>query len=282
MRGRTWKGLAAAGVVLIAAVAVALPASARLIRVGDSATALAPTTQSARAKVVRAKMNARVTIAERLAAAARLKAQGKTIGTRVPAPGGATIVKNVGAPGPGGMPNYFGPEPNWLNTPPLRKFVDGLPGLGAAGANNLGQYIPVAVPDTTTYPGSDYYEIELGQYTEKMHSDLHPTTLRGYRQTNTTDPTVSKFSYLGPLIIANKDTPVRIKFTNSLPTGAGGNLFLPVDTTIMGAGKGPLRNNTTPGWPTELHAEPGHDPPARRPYRVDQRRHAEPVDHARR
>ena len=29
----------------------------------------------------------------------------------------------------------------------LRKFVDTLPGLGAAKANNLGQYIPVAVPE---------------------------------------------------------------------------------------------------------------------------------------
>ena len=118
----------------------------------------------------------------------------------------------------------------------IRKFVDSLPGLNVAGANNLGQYIPIAIPDTTTYPGSDYYEIELGEYTEQMHSDLPPTRLRGYRQTNTADPNVSKFHYLGPLIIATRDIPVRIKFTNNLPTGAGGDLFLPVDTTIMGAG----------------------------------------------
>ena len=42
----------------------------------------------------------------------------------------------------------------------IRKFVDRLPGLGIANANARGQYIPVAVPDTTTYPGADYYEIE--------------------------------------------------------------------------------------------------------------------------
>ena len=94
----------------------------------------------------------------------------------------------------------------------------------------------MAVPDTTTYPGSDYYEIELGQYTEKMHSDLPATTLRGYRQTNASDSNVTQFHYLGPMIIAQKDKPVRIKFTNSLPTGTGGNLFVPVDTTIMGSG----------------------------------------------
>src|SRR3972149_3915679 len=35
----------------------------------------------------------------------------------------------------------------------IRKFIDSLPGLGPAAANNLGNYISVAVPDTTTYPG---------------------------------------------------------------------------------------------------------------------------------
>ncbi len=121
----------------------------------------------------------------------------------------------------------------------MRKFVDTLPGLGAANANNLGQYIPVAVPDQATYPGSDYYEIELGEYTEQMHSDLPPTTLQGYRQTNTADPTVSVFNYLGPMIVSQRNRPVRVKFTNNLPTGADGDLFLPVDTSMMGAGMGP-------------------------------------------
>ncbi len=85
-----------------------------------------------------------------------------------------------------GIPDYFN-TPNWANSPPLRKFVDALPQLGAAKQNLLGQYIPVAIPDKLTYPGSDYYEIEVGKYTEQMHSDLPPTTLLGYRQTNTTD-----------------------------------------------------------------------------------------------
>ena len=154
------------------------------------------------------------------------------------------------------------------NTDPgIRKFVDTLPGLGAAGANDLGQYIPVAVPDTTTYPGCDYYEISLVQFTEKMHADLPATTLRGYEQTNTTDISVSKPSLLGPIIVAHKGTPVRIKFTNALPTGAGGNLFLPVDTTVMGAGAGPLGLNVPAGTPVNytqnratLHLHGGDTP----------------------
>jgi FtsP/CotA-like multicopper oxidase with cupredoxin domain len=137
----------------------------------------------------------------------------------------------------------------------IRKFVDSLPGLTASNANNNGQYIPVAIPDQKKYKNCDYYEIELGQFTEKLHSDLPPTTLRGYRQVNTKDHTCSKFSYLGPLIIAHKGRPVRIKFINKLPTGTGGNLFIPVDHTLMGAGMGPLGMNAKPMDYTENRAD---------------------------
>ncbi len=117
----------------------------------------------------------------------------------------------------------------------MRKFVDTLPQLDTP--NNLGQSLTVAVPDTTTYPGSDYYEIEYGEFTKQMHSDLPQTRLRGYHQVNlpagTTDP---GFQYLGTVILAQKDRPVRVKYINNLPIGAGGDLFIPTDTTYMGAG----------------------------------------------
>ena len=123
----------------------------------------------------------------------------------------------------------------------IRKFVDSLPGLGPTGANNLGNYIPVGTPDIVTFPGADYYEIELGEYTQQLHSDLPATTLRGYRQINSAGGAApTPFSYLGPTIVATKGRAVRIKFINNLPTGAGGDLNIPVDTTIMGAGMGNL------------------------------------------
>ena len=144
------------------------------------------------------------------------------------------------------LPNGVNPAidmslPNWSYSPNLRKFVDSLPGLGYDNRNNLGQYIPIAVPDANLYPGSDYYEIGLKDYTKQMHSDLPATgtRLRGYYQKNTTDPNVGAQNYLGPLIVARKDRPVRIKFVNELGTGAAGNLFVPVDTTLMGIGMGP-------------------------------------------
>jgi len=154
------------------------------------------------------------------------------------------------------IPNYFGATPNWANSPQLAKFVDGLPGIcGVAGATNtIGQCIPLAVPQTRTFNGvaSDYYEIELVEYRERMHTGFTAlnnadkmlataggTKLRGYRQTNTADVNLLTPHYLGPLILASKDKPVRIKFINKLPAGAGGKLFVPVDTTLMGAGPGP-------------------------------------------
>jgi FtsP/CotA-like multicopper oxidase with cupredoxin domain len=148
---------------------------------------------------------------------------------------------------PLGVPDYFGGTANWANSPPIRKFVDSLPGVGAAAANDLGQYIPVAVPDTTTYPGSDYYEIAVREYSEKLHRDLPATRLRGYVQTNagtgaggenTVEP--APIHYLGPLIDARRGRPVRIRLVNQLPSGEAGKLFLPVDSTITGAGTGPL------------------------------------------
>lgn len=121
----------------------------------------------------------------------------------------------------------------------IRKFVAKLPGLDPALPNEIGQYIPVATPGTLAgFPNDDYYEIALVEYTEQLHPDLPATTLRGYVQ-EVGGVAVGKAHYLGPIIIATAGRPVRIKFTNRLPVGAGGNLFIPVDTTIMGAGQGP-------------------------------------------
>jgi FtsP/CotA-like multicopper oxidase with cupredoxin domain len=176
-------------------------------------------------------------------------------------PFGPSTSTRAAAPGvfdPLGTPDYYGSTPNWAHTQyaqvvggvwtpgtGIRKFVDSLPLLNTP--NNLGQQLPVAVPDTVTYPGSDYYVIAVRQYTEQMHSDLLPTELRGYVQLNNgTDPTTqlntiapAPIHYLGPIIVAQRDRPVRVKFINQLPTGTGGDLFIPVDTSSMGAGMGP-------------------------------------------
>jgi len=170
---------------------------------------------------------------------------------------GASATAYIGGPLAGGM----------------RKFVDSLPGLNAAGKNDLGQYIPVAVPDKTTYPGCDYYEIAVVQYSEKMHRDLPNTTLRGYVQLETPQNLATSrhiplkypngtaiknattnlpvlahndTQYLGPTIVAERGVPVRVKFHNYLPTDVDGDLFIPVDHTVMGSGMGPMGMMASP------------------------------------
>jgi FtsP/CotA-like multicopper oxidase with cupredoxin domain len=192
----------------------------------------------------------RPTLDELKAAAARAKALRDSVS------GSSAVALPV--PPPGGTPDYYGIYSNYANSPlpvitrdpvsgtitaitgGMRKFVDSLPGVGPAQANNLGQYIPVATPDTTTYPGCDYYEIAQVEFRERMHSDLPATgvRLRGYVQEVGGVP-VGTPHYLGPMIVAQKNRPVRVKFTTRLPIGAGGDLFIPVDTTLMGAGTGP-------------------------------------------
>jgi FtsP/CotA-like multicopper oxidase with cupredoxin domain len=191
-----------------------------------------------------------------------------TISDTAPGTGsGAVATAAVAAQGAIADITITNPGKGYL-TPGLKKFVDTLPGMGEGAANNLGEYLPVGAPDTTTYPGTDYYEIAVVQYRHQFHSDLPPTLLRGYVQISTSvvpghhvalsnanvDPSVADTPilldgqpvygvdtphYLGPTILASKNRPVRILFRNLLPTGSNGDLFLPVDTTLMGSGSGP-------------------------------------------
>ncbi len=145
-------------------------------------------------------------------------------------------------------------------------------GVAAAPCPTTGKYIPIAVPDYGNPHVTDMdadvsqsYEIGLVQYETSFSSSLPPTLVRGYVQietpanagvsqhyplTNTLrDGTqvpvlidgaqayaVTPPQYLGPAIITPKDQAVRIVFRNLLPTGDDGDLFLPVDSTIMGSG----------------------------------------------
>ncbi len=223
------------------------------------------------------------------------------------------------------IPTYY------ANSPTLRKFVDTLPGFTPAGANKFadgktaGAYIPVAVSDTASYPGSSYYELAIVEYSQKMHSDLpKATTLRGYVQidrktTNNQMPnSTSKSSlalkypdgtqifiprekglvngvwdhsldldnfgnpvmvpaiglekplYFGPLIVATKGVATRVKFSNLLPKGRAtiengqvnrhGDLFLPVDESLPGAGNSTIPLATYPQNRSSIHLHGGDSP----------------------
>ena len=162
------------------------------------------------------------------------------------------IVQSTSAQMGGGdpIPHYFGPYPNYATsdlpevtynadgsiasvTGGIEKFIDSLPLLGPDGASTLNsEYLPVAVKDTATYPGSDYYEIAAVEFYQQFHSDLPWTKVRGYVQLDTaaipgagvpltdrhpTNPQpilmpngaqaigVDIPRYLGPFIVAEKD-----------------------------------------------------------------------------
>ncbi|MGW3268293.1 multicopper oxidase domain-containing protein [Streptomyces sp. NPDC001056] len=162
----------------------------------------------------------------------------------------------------------------------MKKFQDQLPttcdpkadGTGCPDVGQLREpstkpsekFIPLGVPESVTTSGkpADEYVIGLVQYRTRFSSDLPPTLVRGYVQLSTdavpgrkvplynelTDGTRQQLPYtgvtspqwMGPVITATKDRPVRIVFRNLLPKGADGDLFLPVDSTGMGSGMGPM------------------------------------------
>lgn len=155
----------------------------------------------------------------------------------------------------------------------IKKFTDNLPGLCTPPTcPTTGKYLPVAVPEAKKYNGieADEYVIGLVQFRTSFSSSLPGTLVRGYVQLETpatasisqhfpvvndmldgssqpvlkSDGTqwfgVTPPQFLGPIVSATRNKPVRIVFYNLLPNGSGGDLFLPVDTTLMGSGMGPM------------------------------------------
>ena len=188
----------------------------------------------------------------------------------------------------------------YANSDILEKFIDELPVLmdpttAPAGA----KFIPTAVADTTTYPGSDYYVMGVVEYSQRMHTDLpKATTLRGYVQLYPkgtppaaysananayplTYPDGSKIfwpgtqeqvvalgqpHYLGPVVVATKDKPVRVLMMNLLPAGRhdgvnrNGDLPLPVDEALGGAGATPDHASTFGHNRVAIHLHGGDSP----------------------
>jgi len=115
----------------------------------------------------------------------------------------------------------------FAQSPGIRKFVTGLPGLTKAGANNIGQYIPLATKHTINFAGkqTDLYNLVVAKFSEKMHPDLAGKThFFGYTDLFTLDQ-----KYLAAPIVAKRNTPVLLTVSNLLAN----KHILPVDPTIM-------------------------------------------------
>lgn len=92
---------------------------------------------------------------------------------------------------------------------------------------------------TSSIPGSQCFPLANANVNPLLPDD--PVLLGGVQAYSVNAP-----QWLGPTIVATKDKAVRIVFHNLLPTGSGGDLFLPVDSTIMGSGMGPMAGMTDP------------------------------------
>jgi len=104
----------------------------------------------------------------------------------------------------------------------LRKFVQPLRGVGPGG-------IPVAAPDLFPAPvtGVTHYSIGIGQFTDKLHPDLGPTTLWGYDPARQLGGGTQPQRHLAGIIVAQRGQPIQVTFTNRLPD----RHILPVDTS---------------------------------------------------
>lgn len=136
---------------------------------------------------------------------------------------GAVALLSLGRPA-----RAFGACTFVVQSPPLRKFVTQLRGVGGPGG------IPLAVPDAAPAPvtGVLHYTIEIEQFKDRLHPDLHKTTLWGFNPVEALgvgpDP---RPRHLGGIFVVQKGTPIQITFRNKLPP----EHILPVDTTIPGA-----------------------------------------------
>jgi len=70
-----------------------------------------------------------------------------------------------------------------------------------------------------TKKGQPYYELEMTEFSQNLHSDMGDTRLWGYAG-----------SYPGPIIEAHEDNPIYVRWINKLPN----EHFLPIDMTIHG------------------------------------------------
>jgi spore coat protein A len=88
----------------------------------------------------------------------------------------------------------------------LRKYVDPLPRL------------PVAVPDTSVYPGGDYYELTMRQQPWRFHTDLGTTVAWGFWASDLSGRgRAAGLGCLGPTLVTRQDRPSIVRYRDRLP-----------------------------------------------------------------
>ncbi len=110
-----------------------------------------------------------------------------------------------------------------LNPADLQKYVTPLPNA----------YLLQIAPDTTTFPGEDYYKVDMGQFNHDMQLVLNPAAVAsypaalagklpptpswGYSLVPPSVGTPGTYYFPGPTIVNTQGRPTRVTWTNSLP-----------------------------------------------------------------
>jgi spore coat protein A len=90
--------------------------------------------------------------------------------------------------------------------------------------------IPVAASDGVTSTGATHYSIDIKQFKDSgVCPNLGPTTLWGYNPVNALGGGSQPQKHLGGIIVAHRNQPVQITFTNELPA----NPIIPVDKSSI-------------------------------------------------
>jgi len=102
--------------------------------------------------------------------------------------------------------------------------------FAAAGTPNIAKFtnrlvhpIPKLTPDTSTYPGADYYELTMSAGIHQFHNQLGVANTLRY----------GGMPYLGPTIEAQRGRPTIVKFINNMsPYEADHPLAASIDSTV--------------------------------------------------
>jgi len=115
------------------------------------------------------------------------------------------------------------------NSPQLQKWIQKmrqLDILSRAGIDNANPIPTISSVADPIFAATLMYRVTISEFTDQLHPALGPTKLWGYSDTAT-----GIRRHLGGVIVTNRGTAARIRFTNALPTPH----IIPVDITLPGA-----------------------------------------------
>jgi len=135
---------------------------------------------------------------------------------------------------------------------------------------NMDMIPPVALPNTTLYPGYDYYKVSAREFTQGLRNMSNPTTFWGYnidpdpQAPGRTNYLIGRQGYIGGVIIGRTGRPIKLEVENCLTVGGTpGGAPLPLHCVKLPEGSADVIDNTIAGSPSGYSSVPGGNLPNR-------------------